>query len=130
MYGRYLVTGRWQCFGCHSADFTTVDDLHPERSGGYLGGGNGMPDVTGRIVYSANITPDSETGIGDWTLEQFRRAVVEGIRPDNRPLLYPMVPFRLLTEAELEAMFAYLRSVPAIQNKVPRPEARLVAVGE
>jgi len=126
-YGRYLVTGRWQCFTCHSADFATVDDLQPERSAGYLGGGNGMPDVTGRVVYTSNLTPDAETGIGAWTLDQFRRALVEGVGPNNRAVQYPMVPYRLLTDTEVEAMFAYLRTVPPIRNEVPQAEAPLVA---
>jgi len=119
-WGRYLVTGRWQCFGCHSADFATVDDLHPERSAGYLGGGNAMPDVNGNVVHTANITPDPETGIGGWGEPQFRRALVEGIGPDNRPLRYPMVPYRLLTEHDVDAIFAYLRTVPPLHNAVPR----------
>jgi len=46
---------------------------------------------------------------------------VEGIAPDNRPLRYPMVPFRVLTDDEVSAIFAYLRSVPPIKKAVPRP---------
>jgi mono/diheme cytochrome c family protein len=120
-WGRYLVTGHWQCFGCHSADFATVDDLHPERSVGYLGGGNPMLDVSGQVVLTSNITPDVQTGIGGWTLAEFRRAVVEGVSPGNRPLRYPMVPFRVLTDEEVRAMFAYLQSVPPIRNEVTKP---------
>jgi mono/diheme cytochrome c family protein len=121
-YGRYLATALHQCHGCHSADFATVDDLRPERSQGFFGGGNGMPDLSGRIVLTSNLTPDPETGIGGWTEEQFRRAVVEGIRPDNLPLRYPMVPLRGLTGEEVSAIFAYLRTIPPIRNRVPRPE--------
>lgn len=121
-YGRYLTTARLQCFACHSADFATIDDLQPERSGGYLGGGTAMPDLAGKLVYTSNLTPDPETGIGAWTYQQFRRALVDGIGPDNHPLRYPMVPYRLLEEQEVEAIFAYLRSVPALRNPVPSPE--------
>ena len=71
-WGRYLLTSRYLCFGCHSADFKTNDEP-PEKSKGYLGGGNAMPDASGKIVYTANITPDPETGIGGWTEEQFHR---------------------------------------------------------
>ncbi|HXK08585.1 MAG TPA: c-type cytochrome [Vicinamibacteria bacterium] len=122
-YGGYLVNSRLLCYGCHSADFTTNDDLHPEKSAGYLGGGNAMPDIGGKLVPTANLTPDGETGIGRWTAEEFRRALKEGIRPDNRPLRYPMVPFRPLADEEADAIFAYLRSVPSIRNKVKAPEA-------
>ena len=47
-HGRYLVQARAICFPCHSADFASLDELVPERSKGYLGGGNAMPDVNGR----------------------------------------------------------------------------------
>jgi len=129
-YGRYLVNGRWQCFSCHSADFATNDDLHPERSAGYLGGGNPMPDVTGATVLTANLTPDPETGIGGWSEDDFRRAVVHGIAPGNRPLRYPMVPYRLLDDGDVAAMFAYLRTVPALRNEVARPQAPAAAVAD
>jgi mono/diheme cytochrome c family protein len=125
-YGRYLANGRLLCYECHSADFATNDALQPERSKGYFGGGNPMPDLGGKLVYTANLTPDPETGIGRWTEEEFRRAVRDGIRPDNRPLRYPMVPFRPLTDQEVGALYAYLRSVPPIRNTVKQPEAYVV----
>lgn len=125
-YGRYLVNSRLLCYGCHSADFKTVDDLHPERSVGYLGGGNPMPDLGGKLVHTANLTPDGDTGIGRWRASEFRRALKEGIRADNRPLRYPMVPYRALTDEEADAIFAYLRTVPPIRNPVKPPEAYVV----
>ena len=82
-YGRYLVQGRAMCFPCHSADFAKVDDFVPEKSAGYLGGGIAMPDMNGRIVMTANITPDPETGIGKWTEDEFVRLLRSGVRPDN-----------------------------------------------
>lgn len=125
-YGRYLVNDQLLCFGCHSADFATNDDLHPERSPGYLAGGNAMPDLGGKLVYTANLTPDTETGIGRWTQDEFRRALRDGIRPDNRPLRYPMVPYRPLADDEIDAIFAYLRSVPPTRNAVKASEAYVV----
>jgi mono/diheme cytochrome c family protein len=125
-FGHYLATARLQCFGCHSADFKAVDEVHPERSKGYFGGGNPMPDLSGAIVPTANLTPDAETGIGKWTEAQFRRALVDGIGPDNRPVRYPMVPYRNVTDDEAAAMFAYLQTVPAIKNAVPAPRVEPV----
>ncbi|MET0553852.1 MAG: c-type cytochrome [Vicinamibacteria bacterium] len=126
-FGRYLVTSRLQCFSCHSKDFATNDELQPERSAGYLGGGNAMPDLSGAIVHTSNLTPDPETGLGSWTPAQFRRALVDGIRPDNRPLRYPMVPYRVLEEAEVAAIFAYLRTVPPLRHAVPSPAPYVMA---
>jgi mono/diheme cytochrome c family protein len=117
-------------FSCHSADFKTNDDLHPEKSAGYLGGGNPMPDLSGKIVYTANLTPDPETGIGNWTEEQFRRTLEDGIRPDNRPLRYPMVPYRPLSDEEVAAIYAYLDSVPAVHNQVKASETYAAATSD
>jgi hypothetical protein len=126
-YGRYLVNDRLLCFSCHSADFKTNDELHPVLSAGYLGGGNAMPDIGGKLVHTSNLTPDAETGIGRWSVEDFRRALKDGIRPDKRPLRYPMVPYRPLADEEADAIFAYLRTVPAIHNPVKPPETYVVS---
>ena len=123
-YGRYLVQARAICFPCHSADFAKVDDFVPERSAGYLGGGNAMPDMNGRIVKTANITPDPETGIGKWSEDEFVRLLRFGVRPDRSVIVYPMVPFPELSDDDARAIYAYLRTVPVIKNAV----ARLVAV--
>jgi len=125
--GRYLVNARAQCFGCHSTDFAKVDDLHPERSAGYLGGGNAMPDGNGRTVLTANLTFDERTGIGRWSEDDFVRALRFGVRPDRSVLLYPMVPYPELTDAEARAIHAYLRTVPHLGNAVPRPAAQEIA---
>lgn len=125
--GRYLVNAHAQCFGCHSADFAKVDDLHPEKSAGYLGGGNAMPDLSGRKVLTANLTFDETTGLGRWSEDDFVRAVRFAVRPDHSVLLYPMVPYPELTEGEVRAIYAYLRTAPHIQNAVPRPAAQQVA---
>jgi len=125
--GRYLVDAHAQCFSCHSADFAKVDDLHPERSAGYLGGGNAMPDLSGRKVLTANLTFDETTGIGKWSEDDFVRALRFGVRPDHSVLIYPMVPYPELTDAEVRAIHAYLRTAPKIQNAVPRPAPQQVA---
>lgn len=80
------------------------------------------------ISYAANITPDKESGIGNWTLEQFKMALRQGKSKGlaaARPLLPPMPWFNFakMTDTDLEAMFAYLQSVPAVKNHVPAPQA-------
>jgi mono/diheme cytochrome c family protein len=122
-HGRYLVQARAMCFPCHSADFAKLDEFVPERSAGYLGGGNAMPDMNGRIVKTANITADPETGIGKWTEDEFVRLLRTGVRPDQTVIVYPMVPFPELDDDEARAIYAYLRTVPPIKNAVPRPAA-------
>src|SRR5262245_45893101 len=128
--GRYLVNAHAQCFSCHSRDFAKNDDLHPERSAGFLGGGNAMPDLTGRTVMTANLTFDEATGLGKWSEDEFVRALRFGVRPDRSLLFYPMVPYPELTDGEARAIFAYLRTVPQIRNAVARPAAQEVKGGE
>ena len=74
--------------------------------------------------FTANLTPDGETGLGRWTLENFREAIRTGRhmgrgRPILPPMPYPM--YRHMTDEDLAAIFAYLQTIPAIQNRVPDP---------
>lgn len=118
-YGRYM-TFALDCYSCHSPDFTKVDTLHPEKTPGYMSGGNDMLDLDGRHVMSANLTPDDDTGIGRWSEAQFVRAVREGFRPDGRMLHYPMETRPALGEDEAAAIYAYLRTIPKATHAVPR----------
>ncbi len=119
-YGKYVVQDEMECFGCHSADFKKMDEVHPEHSLGYLGGGNPLVGMDGKVVYSANLTPDAATGIGQWSEDDFVKALRFGIRPDGRPLRYPMTRMPEFTDEEARAIFAYLKTVPPIHNAVAR----------
>jgi mono/diheme cytochrome c family protein len=65
------------------------------------------------MVRAANITPDKNTGIGDYTQEQFLRAMKEGITPDGGKLKPPMPKFKMLRNEEINDIYAYLQTVPA-----------------
>lgn len=119
-WGKYLANNVYGCFGCHSESFQTTNDLEPEKSGGYYGGGNPLLDMDGHLMPSANITPDPETGIGSWNQEQFLQAVKYGKRPDGSLLRYPMQPHTPLSDNEVNAMYAFLKTVPPIKNAVVR----------
>ncbi|OON70179.1 c-type cytochrome [Hymenobacter sp. CRA2] len=125
-YGRYLVMGRYKCYDCHSKDFKTNNDLEPEKSAGYMGGGNELTGADGQPILSRNLTPDPETGIGDWTEGQFVQAVRYGQSPHG-PLRMPMPKFTLMDEAEAKAIYAYLRTVPVLKNATPEDGAAAVA---
>jgi hypothetical protein len=76
------------------------------------------------ISYPANLTPDPETGLGNWTEDLFIKAIRTGKHMGvGRPLLPPM-PWPALNnydDADLKAIFAYLHSLPAVHNQVPEP---------
>lgn len=119
-YGRYVLHSKVECYTCHSADFKDQDPMVPENSLGYLGGGNILIDLDGKQIYSANLTMDKKTGLGNWAYEDFYKAVKEGKRPDGKLLRYPMVPYSALSDLEVESIWAYLQTVPKIENEVNR----------
>lgn len=119
-FGKYVANDLCGCYACHSADFKKMDDLVPERSAGFYGGGNPMLNFEGETVPSANITMDKETGIGNLTQQQFLEAVKYGKNPKGGPLYYPMIPHTTLTDTEVNSIWAYLQTVPPLKNQVAR----------
>ncbi len=109
--GRYLaVLG--DCEGCHASP-----------GGKSLAGGQPLISPFGKL-YSSNITPDRATGIGNWSAEDFYRAMHSGIRPDGAHL-YPAFPFAYFTHlgrADTDALYAYLRRQPPVNQAQP-PDA-------
>ncbi|MBX2891637.1 MAG: hypothetical protein KF734_11955 [Saprospiraceae bacterium] len=118
--GRYVADALCACYACHSADFAKMDILQPDKSLGFYGGGNPMLNLEGEVVHSANLTMDKETGIANFTSEQFLEAVKYGKNPRGGPLYYPMFPHTALTDGEVNAIWAYLQTVPTIKNAVER----------
>ncbi|MBB3773323.1 mono/diheme cytochrome c family protein [Angulomicrobium tetraedrale] len=109
---------------------------HTAPGGKTLAGGLAMPTPFGTI-YSTNITPDPQTGIGLWSLEAFSRAMREGLDREGRHL-YPAFPydhFSLTTDEDLKALYAFLMSrdpvvAEAPPNELPFPiNIRLVLAG-
>jgi mono/diheme cytochrome c family protein len=116
-YGKYLVTSQLTCFGCHSADFKTNDYYTPERSEGYLGGGNILLTMEGEKILSTNITMNKTDGIGNYSEDDFVKVIKSGAKPDGTTVRYPMVPYAELEDEEIRAIYAYLRSVPVIEKE-------------
>lgn len=119
--GRYLFTAVAGCAGCHS-------EHDPNRDGapiisGTEGAGEVMPvpELPGRVVAS-NLTPDPQTGSGNWNDDQLARAIREGIGHDGRAL-FPMMPyehFKHMADEDLAAVIVYIRSLPPIRHELPQ----------
>lgn len=118
--GRYLANDLLGCYHCHSGDLLKVDDKVAENSFRFYGGGAEMKNENGEVVRTANLTPDPETGIGRWTEQQFTDAVRFCKNPRGGMLHYPMSPYSALTEQEAAAIWAYLKTIPPINNPVDR----------
>ena len=104
--GEYLARAG-DCVACHT---------NPE--GKEFAGGRPMPTPFGAL-YSPNITPDEETGIGQWSSDEFYRMMHSGVSRDGS-LLYPAMPFASytkVTRADSDAIYAYLMSVQPVKQK-------------
>ena len=115
--GRYLVEGIAACGNCHSPR----DEKGAVVPGKGLSGGMVFDTPAFRAV-APNITPDAETGIGKWTDAQLGKAIREGIRPDGTVIGPPMpVEFlRQVSDEDLAAMIAYLRTQAPVRNAVAK----------
>ena len=125
--GEYLANGLLDCYSCHSGDMMKVDPDDPAKSFGYYGGGIEMQNMEGEIVRSANLTPDPETGIGRFSEQQFIDAVKYGKNPRGGMLQYPMEPRSSLTDTEVRAIYAFLKTVPAQHHQVDRYQPKITS---
>ena len=76
------------------------------------------------MSFTANLTPDLETGIGKWSLRTFTDTIRSGRHLGRGRSILPPMPimmYRNLTDEDLEAVFTYLQSIPAVSNRVPKP---------
>ncbi len=124
-YGRYLAEGIYQCGDCHTPGFDPDKVLGPDA---YAGGAE-LEDAAGNVVLSPNLTRDEAAGIGRWSREQFAAAVKSGVRPDGAALGYPMPHYRGADELEIDALFAYLRSLPVRSEPVAGRRPAVAAAG-
>jgi mono/diheme cytochrome c family protein len=111
--GQYLADAA-DCLACHTAE-----------GGEAFAGGRAFHTDFGTI-YSPNISPDPETGIGNWSDADFLRAVHEGVAP-NGTRLYPAFPYAAytyLTDDDVLAIKAYIFSQPAVRNVPPQTDLR------
>ena len=117
--GKYLV-GLGGCNDCHTPGyFFGKPDM-----GRFLGGSEVGFEIPGLgVFHGPNLTPDKETGLGGWSADQIAKAITKGERPDGR-MLAPIMPwhaFASLTRQDVHAIVAFLKSLPAVSNKVPGP---------
>lgn len=110
--GEYVMYAS-DCMACHTAE-----------GGKSFAGGRKIASPMGTI-WTTNITPDKETGIGNWTLDQFRAALYDGIRADGAHL-YPAMPYenyRKLNEEDVRALYDYfMNEVKPVKNEVQQTE--------
>src|SRR5690606_19200309 len=111
--GRYL-TYAGDCQACHT-------DI--ENDGISYAGGRGLSTPFG-VIYTPNLTPDDETGLGRWSRDDFYKAMNEGVGREGEHL-YPAFPYPYFTNMpreDVDAIFDYLRTLEPIRSEKPENE--------
>jgi mono/diheme cytochrome c family protein len=152
--GRYLVTTSG-CNDCHTPWKMGPKGPEPDMSRMLSGHPEGMPlppapkpegpwvvaaaatntawSGPWGVSFTANLTPDPETGLGKWTQRNFTETIRTGRHMGRgRPVLPPMpIPmYRHFTDADLEAIYSFLQTIPAVKNRVPEPLPPAAAVAK
>jgi mono/diheme cytochrome c family protein len=144
--GKYLVSTA-ACMDCHTPlkmgpngpepDLTRMLSGHPQEL--QMPPAPALPDGPWLVVssatstawsgpwgvsFTANLTPDPETGLGRWTVDDFKQTIRTGRHMGRGREVLPPMPIAVynnFTDADLEAIFAYLRTIAPVKNKVPEP---------
>jgi len=112
--GAYLVNGILACANCHTPLGANGPIVEKRLAGGR------MFDTPAFKVFSSNITPDKDTGIGGWSDAQLKKFMTTGERPSGVPVapIMPTAYYKALTPRDLDALVVYLRSVAPVRNEV------------
>ncbi len=115
--GDYLVNTIMTCGNCHSPKGPNGD-----IPGKHFSGGLSWDEPPFKVT-APNITQDKETGIGKWSDADIKKLLRTGVRPDGVPIatVMPTGFYGILTDRDLGAIVAYLRTIKPIKNKVPDP---------
>ena len=115
--GGYLVNTLMTCNNCHTPMGPQGPDFSKALSGGLTF------DEPPFKVTASNITPDPDTGLGKWTDAQIKTLLRKGVRPDGTKVA-PIMPtgfYEILTDKDVDAIIAYLRTVTPVKNQSPAP---------
>ena len=119
--GEYLVYGPSHCVECHASSFEEFQKVLTGQKVPLQGGTKFEARPLGAI-YSKNLTPDPETGIGSYTDGQIARMMRYNVRPNGRASVAPMMPFHNMSDEDMIAIISFLRSQPAVRHAVPDNE--------
>lgn len=110
-YGRYMARVL-DCVTCHTDGYGD-DKMHDPQA---FAGGFQLTDPTGAKIWTKNITFEEQTGIGRWKVDDFERAVTHGVTPDGYIVRKPMPMFSRLDRVDVEALYAFLATMPKVHH--------------
>ena len=124
--GEYFVFGPSHCVECHVGSYDQYERAMTTGERPPLSGGLRMAAAPLGAIYSKNLTPDVETGIGGYSDGQIARMMRYAVRPNGRASVQPLMPFENLSDEDVVAILSYLRAQPPVRNVVPPNEWTLV----
>jgi mono/diheme cytochrome c family protein len=116
--GEYIVFGPAHCVECHVSSseayqrYVTTGERPP------ISGGSAFPIGPLGTLYSKNLTPDAETGIGRYSDPQIARMMRHGVRPDGKASIPQLMPFGDMSDDDVVAVMSFLRAQPPVRNAV------------
>jgi mono/diheme cytochrome c family protein len=119
--GEYLVYGPSHCVECHAKSFEEFQKVVRNEKVP-LQGGTPFAAAPLGVIYSRNLTPDPETGIGRYSDGQIARMMRYNVRPNGRSSIRPLMPFHNMSDEDMIAIISFLRAQPPVRNQVPDNE--------
>lgn len=119
--GEYLVYGPAHCVECHASSFVEFQKVMNNEKVPLQGGTRFQAPPLG-VIYSKNLTPDPETGIGRYSDGHIARMMRFNVRPNGRASVGPMMPFHNMSDEDMIAIISFLRSQAPVRNQVPANE--------
>ena len=119
--GEYLVYGPAHCIECHGGSVDAMQQLAEGEKPPLSGGLRFAMGPLG-AVYAANLTPDTETGIGRYSDAEIARMMRWAVRPNGRATVEPMMPFGNMSQDDLVAIISFLRAQQPVRNAVASNE--------
>ena len=123
--GEYLVYGPAHCVQCHAASFAEYQSVADGNKPALVGGIKFAAPPLG-AVYSKNLTPDPETGIGRYSDGQIARMMRYSVRPNGRASVRPLMPFHNMSDDDVIAIISFLRQQSPVRHEVPANEFTLI----
>lgn len=124
--GEYLVRGPAHCVECHVVNFDAYVQAATAPGPVALSGGYRFPIGPLGTLWSRNLTPDRETGIGRYSDPQVARMLRHGVRPDGQVSIPLLMPFGEMSDEDIVSVLSFLRAQPPVKNAVPENEWTLL----
>jgi mono/diheme cytochrome c family protein len=123
--GEYLVYGPAHCVECHASSYAEFATLADGKKPALIGGEEFAAPPLGAL-YSKNLTPDAETGIGRYSDGQIARMMRWSVRPNGRASVRALMPFHNMSNDDTVAIISFLRQQPPVRHEVPANRFTLI----